>query len=106
DALPLSSARHPALIAMETATLAGIAPGRVVLGLGTGVRRWIAEQMRIPAPRPPAPHADRVVLVLGSGVRRWVAEQMRIPAPRPLATLAECVEVIRRLWAGERVTHE
>ena len=44
--------RHPALIAMETATLAGIAPGRVVLGLGTGVRRWIADQMRIPAPRP------------------------------------------------------
>ena len=43
--------RHPALIAMETATLAGIAPGRVVLGLGTGVRRWIADQMRIPAPR-------------------------------------------------------
>jgi alkanesulfonate monooxygenase SsuD/methylene tetrahydromethanopterin reductase-like flavin-dependent oxidoreductase (luciferase family) len=60
---------------METATLAGIAPGRVVLGLGTGVRRWIAEQMRI-------------------------------QAPRPLATLGECVDVIRRLWAGERVTHE
>ncbi len=67
--------RHPALIAMETATLAGIAPGRVVLGLGTGVHRWIAGQMRI-------------------------------PAPRPLATLGECVDVIRRLWAGERVTHE
>jgi 5,10-methylenetetrahydromethanopterin reductase len=67
--------RHPALIAMETATLAGIAPGRVVLGLGTGVHRWIVDQMRI-------------------------------PAPRPLAALGECVDVIRRLWAGERVTHE
>jgi 5,10-methylenetetrahydromethanopterin reductase len=67
--------RHPALLAMETATLAGIAPGRVVLGLGAGVRRWIEEQMAI-------------------------------PAPRPLATLAECVDVVRRLWAGERVSHE
>jgi 5,10-methylenetetrahydromethanopterin reductase len=26
--------RHPALVAMETASLAGLAPGRVVLGLG------------------------------------------------------------------------
>ena len=66
--------RHPALLAMETATLAGIAPGRVVLGLGAGVRRWIEEQMGI-------------------------------PAPRPLAAIAECVDVVRRLWAGERVTH-
>ncbi|MGH7420427.1 MAG: LLM class flavin-dependent oxidoreductase [Candidatus Rokuibacteriota bacterium] len=67
--------RHPALLAMETATLAGVAPGRVVLGLGTGVRRWIEDQMAI-------------------------------PAPRPLATLRECVEVLRRLWAGERVSHD
>ena len=51
--------RHPALIAMETATLAGIAPGRVVLGLGTGVRRWIADQMRHPGAAP-ARHARRV----------------------------------------------
>jgi 5,10-methylenetetrahydromethanopterin reductase len=31
---------------------------------------------------------------------------MKIPAPRPLASLAACVDVVRRLWAGERVTHE
>ena len=31
--------RHPALVAMETAALAGIAPGRVVLGLGSSNRR-------------------------------------------------------------------
>ena len=43
--------RHPALLAMETATLAGIAPGRVVLGLGTGVRHWIEDQMKIPTPQ-------------------------------------------------------
>src|SRR5262245_6529811 len=31
--------RHPALVAMETSALAGLAPGRVVLGLGTSNRR-------------------------------------------------------------------
>ena len=65
--------RHPALLAMETAALAGIAPGRVVLGLGTGVRRW-------------------------------VEEQMRIAAPAPLGALRDSVLVLRRLWAGERVS--
>jgi len=66
--------RHPALLAMETAALAGIAPGRVVLGLGTGVRRWIEEQMLI-------------------------------AAPRALDTLRDTVDVLRRLWAGECVSH-
>ena len=67
--------RHPALLAMETAALAGIAPGRVVLGLGTGVRRWIEDQMLI-------------------------------ATPNALDTLRDSVLVLRRLWAGERVTHE
>jgi 5,10-methylenetetrahydromethanopterin reductase len=67
--------RHPALLAMETATLAAVAPGRVVLGLGAGVRRWIEGQMAI-------------------------------PAGRPLGALRDCIDVIRRLWAGERVEHE
>jgi alkanesulfonate monooxygenase SsuD/methylene tetrahydromethanopterin reductase-like flavin-dependent oxidoreductase (luciferase family) len=67
--------RHPALLAMESAALASVAPGRVVLGLGTGVRRWIEDQMGI-------------------------------PAARPLATLRDCVDVVRRLWAGERVTRD
>jgi alkanesulfonate monooxygenase SsuD/methylene tetrahydromethanopterin reductase-like flavin-dependent oxidoreductase (luciferase family) len=44
--------RHPALIAMETAALAGIAPGRVVLGLGSSNRKWIEEQMAIPFKTP------------------------------------------------------
>lgn len=44
--------RHPALLAMETAALAGIAPGRVVLGLGSSNRRWIEEQMAIPFKTP------------------------------------------------------
>jgi 5,10-methylenetetrahydromethanopterin reductase len=44
--------RHPALVAMETSALAGIAPGRVVLGLGSSNRRWIDEQMAIPFETP------------------------------------------------------
>lgn len=44
--------RHPALIAMETSALAGLAPGRVVLGLGSSNRRWIDEQMAIPFKTP------------------------------------------------------
>jgi len=67
--------RHPALLAMEASTLAGVAPGRVTLGLGTGVRRWIEHQMAL-------------------------------PQPRPFATLQDCVDVVRRLWAGERVSRE
>ena len=39
--------RHPAVLAMETAALAGVAPGRIVLGLGSSNRRWIEEQMGI-----------------------------------------------------------
>ena len=44
--------RHPALVAMETATLAAIAPGRVVLGLGSSNRQWVEQQMGIPFKTP------------------------------------------------------
>jgi len=44
--------RHPAVVAMETATLAAIAPGRVVLGLGSSNRHWIEHQMGIPFKTP------------------------------------------------------
>jgi 5,10-methylenetetrahydromethanopterin reductase len=65
--------RHPALLAMETAALAGIAPGRIVLGLG-------------------------------SSNRQWIEAQMGIPFRAPLGGLRECVGIVRRLLAGERVT--
>jgi len=55
--------RHPALIAMETAALAGIAPGRVVLGLGSSNRRWIEEQMAIPFKTPLRGLRDGVEIV-------------------------------------------
>lgn len=44
--------RHPALVAIETAALAGIAPGRVVLGLGSSNRNWIEDRMAIPFKTP------------------------------------------------------
>jgi 5,10-methylenetetrahydromethanopterin reductase len=65
--------RHPALLAMETAALAGVAPGRVVLGLG-------------------------------SSNRRWIEQQMGLPFKTPLTAVRECVDIVRRLLAGERVT--
>jgi alkanesulfonate monooxygenase SsuD/methylene tetrahydromethanopterin reductase-like flavin-dependent oxidoreductase (luciferase family) len=64
--------RHPAVLAMETAALAGAAPGRVVLGLG-------------------------------SSNRRWIEEQMGIAFKTPLGDLEECVAILRRLLAGERL---
>jgi alkanesulfonate monooxygenase SsuD/methylene tetrahydromethanopterin reductase-like flavin-dependent oxidoreductase (luciferase family) len=44
-------ARNPAITAMEIATLAGLAPGRVLAGIGHGVQSWM-EQM---GARPPSP---------------------------------------------------
>lgn len=35
--------RHPALAAMEAATLSGAFPGRFSLGVGTGVERWMRQ---------------------------------------------------------------
>ena len=66
--------RHPAVLAMETATLAGLAPERIALGLG-------------------------------SSNRGWIETQMGIPFATPLQAVREAVEIIRRLWAGERVSH-
>lgn len=55
--------RHPALIAMETASLAALAPGRVVLGLGSSNRNWIAGQMAIPFDAPLARVRESVEVV-------------------------------------------
>ncbi|MGH7335224.1 MAG: LLM class flavin-dependent oxidoreductase [Candidatus Rokuibacteriota bacterium] len=66
--------RHPAVLAMETGTLAGLAPGRIILGLGTSNPEWIRDQMGI-------------------------------PFAAPLRALRECVEILRRLWAGECLSY-
>jgi len=44
--------RHPALIAMEVAALQELAPGRVVLGLGTGNRHWMSDRLGLPFAAP------------------------------------------------------
>ncbi len=66
--------RHPALIAMEAATLGALAGDRVILGLGTSNRHWIETQLGI---------------------------EFR----RPLQALRETVEIVRRLWGGERLSY-
>src|SRR5262249_2236169 len=55
--------RHPAVLAMEAAALAGVAPGRGVLGLGSGNRPWIEEQMGIAFKTPPAALRESVEIV-------------------------------------------
>lgn len=42
-------ARHPAVLAMEAATLARLHPGRFRLGVGLGVREWLAQMGVDPA---------------------------------------------------------
>jgi alkanesulfonate monooxygenase SsuD/methylene tetrahydromethanopterin reductase-like flavin-dependent oxidoreductase (luciferase family) len=71
--------RHPALLAMETAALAGVAPGRVVLGLGSSNRRWIEAQMGIPFKTPLADLREGVSIV-----RRLLAgERVTVHGGRP-----------------------
>src|SRR5690349_12870180 len=68
---------HPAVVAQAFATLGCLAPGRVILGVGSG------ESLN------EAP--------LGA---HW-------PEPKErLARLREAVDLIKQLWAGERVTFE
>lgn len=44
-------ARNPAVTAMEIATLCGLAPGRVLPGIGHGVQEWMAQMgARTPSP--------------------------------------------------------
>lgn len=55
--------RHPVLTAMETAALAEIAPGRVVLGLGASNVRWMEQQLGIPFVRPLGRLEEAVVMI-------------------------------------------
>ena len=67
---------HPAIIAQAAATLAEMFPTRFWIALGTG--QLLNEHITADA---------------------W------IPKTERQARLLECVEVIRKLWSGERVTH-
>jgi alkanesulfonate monooxygenase SsuD/methylene tetrahydromethanopterin reductase-like flavin-dependent oxidoreductase (luciferase family) len=60
-------ARNPAITAMEIATLAGFAPGRLLAGIGHGVQSWM-EQMGARTPSP-VTTLDEVI----AAVRRLLA---------------------------------
>jgi alkanesulfonate monooxygenase SsuD/methylene tetrahydromethanopterin reductase-like flavin-dependent oxidoreductase (luciferase family) len=66
--------RHPALLAMECATLSRLHPGRFRPGVGLGVPFWLG--------------------------------QMGLMPRSPLGAVRECVESLRRLFAGETLTAE
>jgi coenzyme F420-dependent glucose-6-phosphate dehydrogenase len=67
---------HPAIVAQAAATLAEMYPGRFWVALGTGEA---LNESITGNPWPPKQHRQ--------------------------ARLLECVDIIRRLWAGETVTH-
>lgn len=71
---------NPAVIAQEFATLGCLAPGRIVLGVGTGE----------------ALNENAVGAVRG----QWPEFKERF------ARLREAVTLMRELWTGDRVTHE
>ncbi len=68
---------HPAVIAQATATVAAMAPDRFRFGVGTGEK-----------------------------LNEHILGQVWPPADIRLARLEEAIEVIRKLWTGETVTHE
>ena len=68
---------HPAIIAQAAATVACLAPGRFYLGIGTGE-----------------------ALNEYSAIGQWPDYKVR------QEQLAEAIELIRRLWSGEKVTHK
>lgn len=74
---------NPAVVAQTFATLGCLAPGRVMLGVGTG------EALN-----------EVAVGAVGSGEDAWP------PFKERFARLREAIDLIRRLWTGERVTHE
>jgi G6PDH family F420-dependent oxidoreductase len=67
---------HPAVIAQATATIASMAPGRFCFGVGTGER-----------------------------LNEHIIGGLWPPAPIRMERLEEALDVIRRLWTGETVTH-
>ena len=68
---------HPAIIAQASATLAQMYPGRFWVALGTG-----------------------------ENVNEHITGDPWPPKDRRQQRLRECVDVIRRLWAGEEVSHD
>ena len=59
--------RHPAVLAMEIATLSRVYPGRLIAGVGLGVPRWIRQMNLFP------PSALAALRETVTGVRRLLA---------------------------------
>jgi 5,10-methylenetetrahydromethanopterin reductase len=55
--------RHPAVTAMELATLTELAGARTVLGIGASVRFWIENQMGIPYAKPATAMRETIEIV-------------------------------------------
>jgi 5,10-methylenetetrahydromethanopterin reductase len=55
--------RHPATIAMELGALEEISDGRIVLGIGAGLRMWIEGQLGIPYVKPAAAMRETIEIV-------------------------------------------
>ncbi len=47
----------------------------------------------------------RAVLGLGASVKLWIEDQLGIPYTRPVTALRETVEILKRLFRGERLDH-
>jgi 5,10-methylenetetrahydromethanopterin reductase len=83
--------RHPALTAMEFATLMELAQGRAVLGIGAGVRHWVENQMGIAYRKPATSIRETVEIVrrlfrgesvtFEGKVFRTQATQLSFPSP-------------------------
>jgi 5,10-methylenetetrahydromethanopterin reductase len=48
----------------------------------------------------------RTILGIGASVDFWIQGQMRIPYAKPTVAMRETVDIVRRIFRGEAVTHE
>lgn len=106
--------RHPALIAMELASLEEIGGGRAILGLGASNPRWMTDRLGIPFDRPIGRLAEAVEVIrammtgehvehrgehfrVSAGLafpppRRTPPIVLGVKGPRALALAAECAD--------------
>ncbi len=104
-------ARNPAITAMELATLAELAPGRLIAGIGHGVQSWM-EQMgaRTPSPLTTFEEVLTVVRRLLAGDRvTFDGREVRVddvalqPAPSIVPPVLAGVRGPKSLWLAGRV---
>ncbi len=47
----------------------------------------------------------RAILGIGAGLKDWIEGRLKVPYTRPTAAMRESIEIIRRFFRGEEVTH-